>query len=35
LYLPECWLNDTERLDAVEVPKSARVAQSKVDPIVA
>jgi hypothetical protein len=20
LYLPECWLNDTARLDAVEVP---------------
>ncbi|MGH8528130.1 MAG: IS701 family transposase, partial [Gammaproteobacteria bacterium] len=31
LYLPECWLNDTARLDAVEVPTSARVAQSKVE----
>ena len=31
LYLPECWSNDTARLDAVEVPTSARVAQSKVE----
>ncbi len=31
LYLPEGWLNDTARLDAVEVPTSARVAQSKVE----
>ena len=31
LYLPECWLNDTARLDAVEVPTSARVAQTKVE----
>jgi len=31
LYLPECWLNDTARLDAVEVPTSARVPQSKVE----
>jgi SRSO17 transposase len=31
LYLPGCWLNDTARLDAVEVPTSARVAQSKVE----
>jgi SRSO17 transposase len=31
LYLPEGWLNDTARLDAVEVPQSARVAQTKVE----